>query len=89
MSSLRSPEMALVKDPSAEENQDSKKIEEEFEQYQAKLKQQKEEWEKEHPDQVGNYMWSWRWVFKMGAGHIYTRTVFTYPPYIPWFSYYR
>ena len=44
--------MALVKDPSTEYNAESKKIEEEFEQYQAKLKQQKEEWEKEHPDQV-------------------------------------
>ena len=52
VSSLRSPEMALVKDPSTEYNAESKKIEEEFEQYQAKLKQQKEEWEKEHPDQV-------------------------------------
>ena len=51
MSSLRSPENAQVKDPSTDDA-DSKKIEEEFEQYQEKLKQQKAEWEKEHPDQV-------------------------------------
>ena len=58
MSSLRSPEMALVKDPSSEDNEDSRKIEQEFEQYQAKLKQQKEEWQKEHPDQVCNNRWT-------------------------------
>ena len=51
MSSLRSPENAQVNSPSSEDA-DSKKIEEEFEQYQEKLKQQKAEWEKEHPDQV-------------------------------------
>ena len=58
VSSLRSPEMGLVKDQSTEDNPDSRKIEEEFEQYQAKLKQQKEDWAKEHPDQVGNHKWS-------------------------------
>ena len=47
---MRSPETAQVNDPSADT--DSKKIEQEFEQYQEKLKQQKAEWEKEHPDQV-------------------------------------
>ena len=47
--------MALVKEPATDDNQDSRKIEEEFEQYQAKLKQQKEQWEKEHPDQVGTH----------------------------------
>ena len=51
VSSLRSPENAQVNSPSSEDA-DSKKIEEEFEQYQEKLKQQKAEWEKEHPDQV-------------------------------------
>merc|ERR1712141_943320 len=52
VSSLRSPETAQVKDPSSAEREDSKKIEQEFEQYQEKLKQQKADWEKEHPDQV-------------------------------------
>ena len=48
--SMRAPEMALVPDNiNAEE---SKKFEEEFEQYQSKLKEQKEQWNKEHPDQV-------------------------------------
>ena len=47
---MRSPETAQVNDPSTDT--DSKKIEQEFEQYQEKLKQQKAEWEKEHPDQV-------------------------------------
>ena len=51
VSSLRSPESAQGNNPSSEDA-DSKKIEEEFEQYQEKLKQQKAEWEKEHPDQV-------------------------------------
>ena len=51
VSSLRSPENAQVKKASTDDA-DSKKIEEEFEQYQEKLKQQKAEWEKEHPDQV-------------------------------------
>ena len=51
ISSLRSPENAQVKNAAAEDA-DSKKIEEEFEQYQEKLKQQKADWEKEHPDQV-------------------------------------
>lgn len=52
VSSLRSPEMAQAQDKSAANKEDSKKIEQEFEQYQEKLKQQKAEWEKEHPDQV-------------------------------------
>ena len=51
ISSLRSPENAQVKN-AAGDDADSKKIEEEFEQYQEKLKQQKADWEKEHPDQV-------------------------------------
>ena len=52
VSSLRSPEMAQAQDKTAANNEDSKKIEQGFEQYQEKLKQQKAEWEKEHPDQV-------------------------------------
>merc|ERR1712110_844123 len=52
VSSLRSPEMAQAQDKAATNSEDSKKIEQEFEQYQEKLKQQKAEWEKEHPDQV-------------------------------------
>ena len=52
VSSLRSPEMAQAQDKAAANSEDSKKIEQEFEQYQEKLKQQKAEWEKEHPDQV-------------------------------------
>lgn len=49
--SLRSPEMAGAPDPNINE-EESKKFEEEFEQYQTKLKDQKEQWAKEHPDQV-------------------------------------
>jgi len=52
VSSLRSPEIGEAPDPSSVIDADSKKIEEEFEQYQQKLKTQKAEWEKEHPDQV-------------------------------------
>ena len=48
--SLRSPEMALVPDNINE--QESKKFEMEFEEYQKKLKEQKDQWAKEHPDQV-------------------------------------
>ena len=44
MSSLRSPEMAQAQDKAAANSEDSKKIEQEFEQYQEKLKQQKAEW---------------------------------------------
>lgn len=51
VSSLRSPEMALVKDDQIEDP-NAKKIEQEFEEYQKKLKQQKEDWAREHPDQV-------------------------------------
>ena len=51
VSSLRSPEMAEVKDDNSYDSE-SKKIEAEFEEYQKKLKQQKEDWAKEHPDQV-------------------------------------
>ena len=51
VSSLRSPGMAEVKDDLTYDTE-SKKIEAEFEEYQKKLKQQKEEWAKEHPDQV-------------------------------------
>ena len=53
VSSIHSPEMAQVKDDLTEDP-DSKKIEQEFEEYQKKLKQQKEDWAKEHPDQVGS-----------------------------------
>ena len=56
VSSLRSPEMAQAQDKAAANSEDSKKIEQEFEQYQEKLKQQKAEWEKEHPDQVNKKM---------------------------------
>ena len=55
VSSLRSPEMALVKDELTPDA-DSKKIEQEFEEYQAKLKQQKEDWAREHPDQVCHFL---------------------------------
>ena len=48
--SLRSPEMALVPDNVNEA--DSQKFEAEFEEYQKKLKQQKEEWVEKNPDQV-------------------------------------
>ena len=44
--------MALT--PDSVNEAESKKFEEEFDQYQAKLKDQKEAWAKEHPDQVGN-----------------------------------
>jgi hypothetical protein len=50
--SLRSPEMALVPDNANEA--DSKKFELEFEEYQKKLKQQKDDWVKQNPDQVLN-----------------------------------
>ena len=55
VSSLRSPDMGQAPNPSSVNDADSKKIEEEFEQYQQKLKTQKAEWEKEHPDQVSLY----------------------------------
>ena len=42
--------MALI--PDSVNEAESKKFEEEFQQYQDKLKVQKEEWAKEHPDQV-------------------------------------
>ena len=48
--SLRAPELALI--PDNVDDAESKKFEEEFEQYQRKLKDQKDEWAKEHPDQV-------------------------------------
>lgn len=48
--------MAQAQDKTAANNEDSKKIEQEFEQYQEKLKQQKAEWEKEHPDQVNTVL---------------------------------
>ncbi len=48
--SLRSPEMALVPDSVNEE--ESKRFEQEFQQYQTKLKDQKDQWAREHPDQV-------------------------------------
>jgi len=49
--SLRSPEMALVPDSPADAVE-NKKIEAEFAEYQQKLKQQKDDWAKEHPDQA-------------------------------------
>jgi len=48
--SLRSPEMALV--PEGVDTADAQKFEQEFKEYQDKLKKQKEDWAKEHPDQV-------------------------------------
>jgi len=48
--SLRSPEMALIRDEV--DSDDAKKFEKEFSEYQEKLKKQKDEWAKEHPDQV-------------------------------------
>ncbi len=48
--SLRSPEAAQA--PDAVNEEETKKFEEEFEQYQTKLKDQKEQWAKEHPDEV-------------------------------------
>lgn len=49
VSSLRSPEMGMdtrTQDP------DSKKFEDEFEEYQKKLKEQKDQWAKENPEEV-------------------------------------
>jgi mannose-binding lectin 1 len=48
--SLRAPEMALV--PDSADSAESKKFEIEFEEYQKKLKDQKEQWAKDNPDQV-------------------------------------
>jgi len=48
--SLRSPEAAPA--PEVVNEAESKKFEEEFEQYQNKLKDQKEQWAKEHPDEA-------------------------------------
>ena len=48
--SLRSPEMALV--PEGVDTADAQKFEQEFKEYQDKLKKQKDDWAKEHPDQV-------------------------------------
>ena len=53
VSSLRSPELALV--PDNMNDVESKKFEMEFEEYQKKLKEQKDQWAKEHPDQVIYY----------------------------------
>ena len=44
--------MALVPDNANEA--ESKKFEQEFEEYQKKLKLQKDEWVKQNPDQVGS-----------------------------------
>jgi len=49
--SLRSPEMAQLPDNTVDAAE-NKKIEAEFAEYQQKLKTQKDEWAKEHPDQV-------------------------------------
>jgi len=49
--SLRSPEMALVPDNSADAAE-NKRVEDEFAEYQEKLKVTKDEWAKEHPDAV-------------------------------------
>jgi len=49
-SSLRAPEMAQA--PDAVNEAESKKFEQEFEEYQKKLKEQKDQWAKENPDQV-------------------------------------
>ena len=49
-SSLRAPEMAQASD--AVNEAESKKFEQEFEEYQKKLKEQKDQWAKENPDQV-------------------------------------
>jgi len=48
--SLRTPEMALI--PDNVDAQESKKFEAEFEEYQEKLKLQKDQWAKENPDKV-------------------------------------
>merc|ERR1719422_704233 len=48
--SLRSPEMALV--PDSIDQDESKKFEAEFVEYQEKLKQQKDQWIKEHPEEA-------------------------------------
>ena len=49
-SSLRAPEMAQA--PDAVNEAESKKFEQEFEEYQKKLKEQKDKWAEENPDQV-------------------------------------
>jgi len=46
--SLRSPELALKQEPDTE----AQKFEEEFEQYQQKLKQQKDQWAKDNPEEA-------------------------------------
>lgn len=48
--SLRSPEMALV--PDGLDAEETQKFNKEFDAYQEKLKEQKETWAKEHPDQA-------------------------------------
>ena len=50
--SLKSPDAGGNAMPDAAAEAESKKFEEEFDQYQEKLKTQKEQWAKEHPDQV-------------------------------------
>ena len=49
--SLRAPGTAQTPE-SLQQDSDAKKIEQEFEEYQKKLKEQKDQWAKEHPDQV-------------------------------------
>ena len=46
--SLRSPDLALKQEPDTE----AQKFEEEFEQYQQKLKQQKDQWAKDNPEEA-------------------------------------
>jgi len=48
--SLRSPEMALI--PDNLNDAESKKFEQEFEEYQKKLAAQRETWAKENPEKV-------------------------------------
>jgi len=50
--SLRSPDMALS--PDLSQDAESKKFEEEFEEYQKRLEQQKDDWAKQNPDKVFN-----------------------------------
>ncbi len=52
VNSLRSPEMALASD--SVHDAESQKFELEFEEYQKKLDQQKDEWAQQNPDKVAH-----------------------------------
>ena len=71
--------MAQAQDKAAANSEDSKKIEQEFEQYQEKLKQQKAEWEKEHPDQVNKKCWNiFIWSYTSYTSNLQSKDSFKY-----------